>query len=60
MFEYYFAILSDHEKGQMHTGICLKLDYKIDSFDNMVRLAEFLKSDGYKNPVILFFKQLNE
>lgn len=60
MFEYYFTILSDHETGTMHTGVCYKLDYKLDSFENMVKFCEFLKNEGYENPVILFFKQLNE
>lgn len=62
MFEYFFTVMQDADstKGSMFMGLCYKLDFKIDSVENMIRFCEVLKNDGYKNPVILFFKQLNE
>ena len=60
IYEYYFAIMSDCEIGTMNTGLCYKLDYKIDSYENMIKFSKQLENEGYKNPVILFFKQLNE
>lgn len=61
MFEYYFTIM--HNKSgfeKLYTGVCYKLDYKLDSIENMIKLDKRLENDGYKNAVILFYKQLNE
>ena len=60
MYEYYFAIMSTSDCVTAYTGTCYKLDYKIDSTENLLKFQELLKKDGYNNPVILFFKQLNE
>lgn len=61
MFEYYFTIMhniSDFERP--YTGAVYKLNYKLDSAENMTKFMNGLKDEGYKNAVILFFKQLNE
>lgn len=61
MFEYYFAIMhniSDLERS--YTGACYKLNYKLDSSENMIKFMKGLEEEGYKNAVILFYKQLNE
>ncbi len=61
MYEYYFAIMhniSDFERS--YTGAVYELNYKLDSSENMARFMKALKDEGYKNAVILFFKQLNE
>lgn len=61
MYEYYFAIMhniSDFERS--YTGAVYELNYKLDSAENMAKFMKGLKDEGYKNAVILFFKQLNE
>lgn len=61
MYEYYFAIMYDTPVIKRScAGLVYKLDYKLDSTKKMVEFIEDLKSEGYKDPVILFFKQLNE
>lgn len=56
MYEYFVTIKEDIRI----LGVCYKLDYKLDSISNMIKLTEKMKEEGYENPVILFFKQLNE
>lgn len=56
MYEYYISMITD---GGFFSAF-YKLDYKIDSKENVFKLQNLIKTDGYENPVILFFKQLNE
>lgn len=61
MYEYYFAIMYDTPTVKRSlAGACYKLDYKLDSSENMKKFMEELQIEGYKDPVILFYKQLNE
>lgn len=55
-YEYYFTVLTDAG----YKGICYKLNYKLDNTENMLKIMEQMKDEGYQNPTILFFKQLNE
>jgi len=41
-------------------GACYKIDYKLDSSENIMKFMKYLEDEGYKNGVVLFFKQLNE
>lgn len=54
-YEYYISMITDNG----FFSAFYKLNYKIDSKENIFKLQELIKTDGYKNPVILFFKQLN-
>lgn len=56
IYEYYISMITDSG----FFSAFYKLDYKIDSKENIFKLQELIKTDGYENPVILFFKQLNE
>ena len=56
MYEYFITIQADVRLY----GVGYKLNFKLDSLENMNAITEKLKEDGYENPVILFFKQLNE
>ncbi len=56
MYEYYISMITD---SGFYSAF-YKLDFKIDSKENVLKLQEIVKTDGYKNSVILFFKQLNE
>lgn len=56
MYEYFVTIKTDTN----FLGVCYKLDYKLDSIENMIKFTEKMKEEGHKNPVILFFKWLNE
>ncbi len=58
-YEYYFAIMQQTETGMSFTGVVYKLDYKLDSSENMKKCLEELKDEGYENAVILFYKELN-
>lgn len=56
MYEYFVTVKTDTN----FLGVCYKLNYKLDSIENMIKLTEKMKEEGYKNPVIIFFSQLNE
>lgn len=50
--------ISDFERS--YTGVVYRLNYKLDSAESMTKFMKGLKDEGYKNALILFFKQLNE
>lgn len=61
MYEYYVTIMhnvSDFKSS--YTGTVYKLNYKLDSTENIIKFMKTLENEGYKNALILFFKQLNE
>jgi len=61
VYEYYFTIMHDSLAfDRAYTGVCYKLDYKLNSSKKIIKFIQLLKNDGYKNPIILFYKQLNE
>lgn len=65
MYKYYISFLSSCNtgfsvEGIVCNGVCYELDYKIDSSKNISRIRKVLENDGYKDPVILAFQQLNE
>lgn len=61
MYEYYFVVMYTDSTGDIaHMGICYTLNYKLDSKENMVKITQKLRDEGYLNPVITFFKLLNE
>ena len=61
MYEYYILILHDRPGlGISYTGVCYKLDHRLDSSESILKLMELLKDDGYKNAVVMFYKELNK
>ena len=61
MYEYYVTIMYDTPIYKRSVaGTCYKIDYKLDSSENMIKFMNALEDEGYKNGVVLFFKQLNE
>lgn len=56
VYEYFITVQADVRLY----GIGYKLNFKLDSIENLNAITEKLKEDGYKNPVVLFFKLLNE
>ena len=56
VYEYFISITTDTKSF----GLCYKINYKLDSLDNMVKITEKMREEGYENPVIVFFKLLNE
>lgn len=61
MYEYYISIMYDTPVYKRSVaGACYKIDYKLNSSENIMKFMKDLEDEGYKNGVVLFFKQLNE
>lgn len=60
MYEYYVAIIHSRDGKTPYTGLCYKIDFKIDSAENMIKFQNIIRKYGYENPVIVYLKQLNE
>lgn len=62
MYEYYFTIMYRISGSfeRLYTCACYRLNYKLDSMENMIKFMKGLEEEGYKHALILFYKQLNE
>jgi len=55
MYQYYISAATNVG----YVSFVYKLDFKMDSVENIKKVHDMLKESGITNPVILFFNQLN-